>query len=84
MSRQKEIKTNTKRSNKRNTLEHTSSIPKSFLLPHVITKSQIRKEYRRQIGHDESHRLNAGGWWHICDVNPMFTSRNSHKQTNKK
>ena len=84
MSRLKTIKVKHKRSNKRNTLEHKSSIPKSFLLPHVITKSQIRKEYRFQIQCDELHRLYSGGWWHECNANPMFTSRNSHKQTNKK
>jgi len=65
--------------------ELSSNIPKSFLRSNILPKSIIRKEYRYQIGHDECHRLNAGGWSYYgsCDTNPIFTSRNSHKKTNK-
>lgn len=49
-----------------------------------LDTSYIHKEYNRQIGHDENHRLNAGGYYYVCNTNPMFTSRNSHKQTNKR
>lgn len=63
--------------------EPLSSIPKSFLKTTVLPLSVIRKEYRYQIRCDELHRLNAGGFFYCCDTNPIFTSRNSHKRTNK-
>ena len=63
--------------------ELLTEIPKSFLKAKVLPLSVIRKEYRAQIGHDECHRLNAGGWYYWCDTNPIFTSRNSHKKTNR-
>ena len=66
--------------------KHTKAISKSFKRKGELDKSFIRKEYRICIGNDECHRRNAGGWnWYGSrDVNPMFTSRNSHKQTNHK
>ena len=62
--------------------EPISSIPKSFLKPTILPLSVVRKEYRCQIRYDERHRLNAGGWF-TSDPHPIFTSRNSHKKTNK-
>lgn len=61
--------------------ELISHIPLSF--KRKIDIIFIHKKYRYQIGHDECHRRNAGGYF-CSDSNPMFTSRNSHKKTNKK
>lgn len=84
MSRTKTTKAKRKHDNKRNTLERLETIPKSFLLPKQITTKQIREGYRAQIKYDEDHRLYSQSWWSECHTNPIFTSRNSHKQTNKK
>lgn len=72
-----------KRLNRKPKGELLSNIPASFLKPKVLSKTEIKKEYRKQIGYDEAHRLNAGGYYSLfCEVNPIFTSRNSHKKTN--
>lgn len=66
--------------------KHTKAISKSFKRKGELDDSYIHKEYHYRISNDETFQALKGGcgWWYSGDPNPMYTSRNSHKKTNKR
>lgn len=79
MSRAKALLTLRKKMNRINTQERVSDIPKSFVRKGHLDTKECHAKFKEQLIYD-NHQVHY--YW-SADT-PEFTSKNSHKQTNKK
>ena len=80
----KHIKSKPKRTiiTKINNIQRTTkAISRKFIRKGQLDINIIHKDYKHHLIIDE-RKKNYNCYWYIND--PIFTSRNSHKQTNKK